>query len=500
MTIKINKLKVAKNKNAPVGNVLQRIFSPIKACARNAIQHMNAPIAQRAPWANTSDISAINFSDKCNQIGGCVVGAIKTRFGTRPLIDHSNHHVLAVGPARSGKSVSLVIPTLLQWEEGAVIYDVSGEYWSTTAGWRQSLPRSRVIKFAPYDENVLCAKFNPLNEVRLYEGRAMADALEIAKILINPRDVFPGQKILDIATTLLQVILIHTAHLAASEQKTLQGAAIMLPNKAPRKLIKILAEASHPHAIEVRRLVLPIGNSSDDELSELVSIIANALFIFNDPKVAAATASSDFSINDLASVDLFTSLYLVPEPHNADRLSPIMNIILGMTVSRRIEMGAKKNKMLLLLEEFRAMGHLNFIEDALPALAGCGIKCYFVCHSIDTIRDVYGLSESISTLFGVRIILRPASLRDAEHWSGEAGTHNSTIAGLFATFADELLRFQTVRKINGKYCSGDVMVLAGGVNPIKGISHMYFTDTVYRDRADILAPGQSYRPDGEGAA
>ena len=47
-------------------------------------------------------------------------------------------HVLAFAPTRSGKGVGLVIPTLLAWDESAVIYDIKGENWAKTAGFRAS--------------------------------------------------------------------------------------------------------------------------------------------------------------------------------------------------------------------------------------------------------------------------------------------------------------------------------------------------------------------------
>ena len=49
-------------------------------------------------------------------------------------------HVLAFAPTRSGKGVGLVIPTLLAWSESAVIYDIKGENWARTAGFRASGP------------------------------------------------------------------------------------------------------------------------------------------------------------------------------------------------------------------------------------------------------------------------------------------------------------------------------------------------------------------------
>jgi type IV secretion system protein VirD4 len=45
-------------------------------------------------------------------------------------------HVLAFAPIRFGNGVGLVIPTLLAWDESAVIDDIKGENWAKTAGFR----------------------------------------------------------------------------------------------------------------------------------------------------------------------------------------------------------------------------------------------------------------------------------------------------------------------------------------------------------------------------
>jgi type IV secretory pathway TraG/TraD family ATPase VirD4 len=52
-------------------------------------------------------------------------------------------------PTRSGKGVGLVIPTLLAWSESAVVYDIKGENWAKTAGFRAKCGH-------------LCFKFSPV--------------------------------------------------------------------------------------------------------------------------------------------------------------------------------------------------------------------------------------------------------------------------------------------------------------------------------------------------
>ncbi|WP_430649312.1 type IV secretory system conjugative DNA transfer family protein [Bradyrhizobium nanningense] len=42
--------------------------------------------------------------------------------------------VLCFAPARRGKGVRLVIPSLLTWPGSAIVHDIKGENWQLTAG------------------------------------------------------------------------------------------------------------------------------------------------------------------------------------------------------------------------------------------------------------------------------------------------------------------------------------------------------------------------------
>ena len=49
-------------------------------------------------------------------------------------------------PTRSGNGVSLLLPTLLSWEESALIFVIKGELCALTAGWRQIYANYKVLK------------------------------------------------------------------------------------------------------------------------------------------------------------------------------------------------------------------------------------------------------------------------------------------------------------------------------------------------------------------
>jgi type IV secretory pathway TraG/TraD family ATPase VirD4 len=82
---------------------------------------------------------------------------------------------------RSGKGVSLVIPTLLAWNESAIIYGIKGENWAKTAGFR-SQQGHICFRFCPVEQSY-GSKFNPLAEVRFFTDRDVSEVQNIAEIL-----------------------------------------------------------------------------------------------------------------------------------------------------------------------------------------------------------------------------------------------------------------------------------------------------------------------------
>jgi type IV secretion system protein VirD4 len=91
-----------------------------------------------------------------------------------------------VAPTRSGKGVGLVIPTLLSWSHSAVVLDIKGENWALSAGWRKTHAGNRVLKFDPTASDGSSVRFNPLEEVRLGPDEEVADAQNIATMIVDP--------------------------------------------------------------------------------------------------------------------------------------------------------------------------------------------------------------------------------------------------------------------------------------------------------------------------
>jgi type IV secretion system protein VirD4 len=167
-----------------------------------------------ARWASEADI------DRTGLIAarqGVYVGAWRRENSQRLhyLRHNGPEHVLAFAPTRSGKGVGLVIPTLLAWSESAVIYDIKGENWAKTSGFRNQMGHL-CFKFSPVEE--ISSRFNPLPEVRLFSLRDVSDAQNIAEMIIRSGQDSPMERHWeDAAASLTTGMVLHVCYEAALE-------------------------------------------------------------------------------------------------------------------------------------------------------------------------------------------------------------------------------------------------------------------------------------------
>lgn len=336
-------------------------------------------------------------------------------------------HVMVFAPTRSGKGVGLVIPTLLSWTGSAVIHDIKGENWNLTAGWRTRF--SHCLLFNPTDAK--SAAYNPLLEVRrgMHEVR---DVQNIADILVDPEGALERRNHWEKTSHALLVgAILHVLY--ASEDKTLRGVANFLSDPAcafevtlhRMMTAKHLGDEVHPVVASAAREVL---NKSDNERSGVLSTAMSFLGLYRDPTVAEVTSRCEWRIADLISAEHPVSLYLVVPPSDISRTKPLIRLILNQ-VGRRLTESldgsdgiARKHKLLLMLDEFPALGRLDFFESALAFMAGYGLRAFLIAQSLNQIDKAYGQNHSILDNCHVRIAFATNDERTAKRISEALGT------------------------------------------------------------------------------
>ena len=359
-------------------------------------------------------------------------GVMLGTFAGRYLRHDGPEHVLAVAPTRSGKGVGIVVPTLLSWTHSTIVHDIKGENWRLTAGWRSQF--SHCIRFDPTSGET--ARFNPLLEV-CKGPHEVRDAQNIADILVDPEGAHHPDHWDKTAHALLTGAILHVLY--AEADKTLHGVATFLADPASDPRRNARRHADHQpcrHGGERPRCTRPLRpsarvllNMGDNERSSVVSTAVRALTLYRDPIIAAATAASDWSIGDLVGDGRPVSLYLVVPPSDLARTRPLMRLVLNQILRRLTEQlpteddqRVTRQKLLLMLDEFPALGRLPFFAHALAFLAGYGVRAVLIAQSLNQLDKAYGANNAILDNCHVRVAFAPNDERTARRISDALGT------------------------------------------------------------------------------
>ncbi|MDY4313349.1 conjugal transfer protein TraG [Pectobacterium actinidiae] len=449
-----------------------------------------------ARWADATDIRKAGLT----QPAGVFLGQHDGHY----LRHEGPEHVLTFAPTRSGKGVGLVVPTLLSWPASAVIHDIKGENWQITAGWRSRF--SHCLLFNPTDAS--SAAYNPLLEVRR-GAHEVRDVQNIADILVDPEGALEKRNHWEKTSHALLVgAILHVLY--AGEDKTLRGVANFLSDPAsPFELTlhrmmttKHLGDAQHPVVASAAREVL---NKSDNERSGVLSTAMSFLGLYRDPTVAEVTSRCDWRIADLIAAEHPVSLYLVVPPSDISRTKPLIRLILNQ-IGRRLTESLdgsdgieRRHKLLLMLDEFPALGRLDFFETALAFMAGYGIRSFLIAQSLNQIDKAYGQNHSILDNCHVRVTFATNDERTAKRISETLGTATELRAQRnyaghrLAPWLGHLMvsRQETARPLltPGEVMqlpTDDAVVMVSSLPPIKAKKLRYFADANFKQR--VLPP------------
>ncbi len=352
-------------------------------------------------------------------------GVLLGRWRDEYLRHDGPEHVLCFAPTRSGKGVGLVVPTLLTWPGSAIVHDIKGENWTLTAGWRARF--GRVLIFDP--TNAQSAAYNPLLEVRRGEWE-VRDVQNIADVLVDPEGALEKRNHWEKTShSLLVGTILHVLY--AEPDKTLAGVANFLsdPKRPTETTLRAMMTTPHLGEAGVHPVVASAArellNKSENERSGVLSTAMSFLGLYRDPVVAAVTRRCDWRIRDLVEAAQPATLYLVVPPSDISRTKPLVRLILnqiGRRLTEDLNAKAKRHRLLLMLDEFPALGRLDFFESALAFMAGYGLKAFLIAQSLNQIEKAYGQNNSILDNCHVRVSFASNDERTAKRVSDALGT------------------------------------------------------------------------------
>jgi type IV secretion system protein VirD4 len=445
-----------------------------------------------ARWATTKDLQETGLLTTTQ---GVYVGAWKDERSQLRYLKHDGpEHIVAFAPTRSGKGVSLVIPTLLSWQGSCIVNDIKGENWDITSGFRERAGQT-CLRFAPVemDRERRGVRFNPLAEIRVNTERDVSDAQNLAEMLCQkPHSKADDDDYFrDGAVSLLTGLILHVCYVAFEKGRRsgrLEGSTATFTDLRSalspifrdadqndmggtgstgqsdkmnaqqalfREHLTIIRDMNHDYKDEdgewhnqwqstdgaftgnhpaIAEAMQNMLVRADREFASVHGSAIKPLRLYADPLVSYSVGGSDFRISALVNAEKPVSLYLVVPVSDQDRLAPLVRLMYTMFVNRLTESfddsRSYKHRLLLMIDEFPTLGKMPIFASALAYMGGYGLKAYLIAQDVEQITEYYGEHESVTSNCHIRLAFSPNKMKTAELVSDMLGTQTIQRASL----------------------------------------------------------------------
>ncbi len=465
-------------------------------------------------------------------------GIILGRQGRRLLMLAGQQGVALAAPPRAGKGTGVAVPNALTWPGSLVCLDMKRENWRITAGFRAACGQPCYL-FDPFAEDGQTARWNPFSYVSHDPARRLNDLQRIAEMLYpdppaadpfwsaSARSLFIG----------IALYLFETPSLPSTMGEVLrQGMAS--DDEGFGQHWKRLIEGrnsgtrTRPLSSQCVRSLYDVIDLAPVTASSIRKTFTSRLDLWLNPILDAATAHSDFDLRELRKKPM--SIYVGVNFDDLHRLRPVLNLFFQQTIGLQTRELPEQNphlkhQVIMLLDEFTALGRIPIIAEAISYLPGYNVRVVLVIQTPAQLREVYGIhnAEIMMKSLAARIVFAPKDVSDAREISEELGFKTVRVKSISKPIGigierrggrsrsenvtlqrRALLLPQEVKELGSERC----IVFYEGLRPIRCKKVRYFRDPRFRKRllpaptspvpagAPRIAPTETREPPRRSAA
>ncbi|MCG7363739.1 type IV secretory system conjugative DNA transfer family protein [Roseomonas sp. ACRSG] len=337
-------------------------------------------------------------------------------------------HLLTIAPTRSGKGVGTVLPNLLLANRPILCVDPKGENARISARARRRFGPVHVldpfgVSGQPSSAYDPAALLDPSSPDLADDAATLAEAL-----VFDPPGQVSEAHWNEEAKALISGLLLHLACRGAPGQRGLPELRRLLtlpPDDWQALLRAMLADTSAAGGLVSRAAARQLGKA-DREAAGVLSSAQRHTHLLDSPRLAASMARSDFQWSDLRQGS--ATVFLVLPPDRLATYSRWLRLLIAQSIQQLARTPASSGQppVLLLLDEFAALGRLEPVLQAAGLMAGLGLQLWPILQDLAQLRAAYG--QSASTFLanaGLLQVSAPADLETAQWLSQALG--NSTI-------------------------------------------------------------------------
>ena len=392
------------------------------------IAKQNRPLHGAARFATAAEIRQAGL---WNPKGGYDKTILVGKKNGRYLTYGGYQFVILAAPTRSGKGVGIVIPNCLNYSDSLVVLDIKGENFDITSGFRAKHGQ-KVYLFAPFDEDGVTHRYNPLEYISDDPAQRLGDIDAIGTALYsggNQNDKFWSENAKDLFRGLCLFVL-ERKDLPKTFGEILRqasGKGKPLKEYIFEELQKAQAEG-RPFSNACIDCLNRVLSNSENTLAGIVATFGTPLLIFQNPRVDLATSANDFDLREVRRERM--SIYFKMPPNKLKEGSVLVNLFFDQLLNLNTRVLPSQDKTLkyqclVLLDEMTSIGKVAMIAQAVSYMAGYNMRLLTIIQNKSQLEDVYGKAGALTILSNHALMVMyapsPTVPTDAQEYSEMLG-------------------------------------------------------------------------------
>jgi len=311
-----------------------------------------------------------------------------------------SEHVALHARSGAGKTSSFTIPNCFAWQGSLVVLDVKREAFNATAGHRAAMGQS-VFLFDPAAEDGRSHRWDPFAAIRRESPERFDQIARMGFQLFPEHYGGPGNASADrfwepaarAAFVAVATLLSETPDEALTMSNVLRAFTRGDGTEWLARKIDMRRKANRHYSRVVVEGVSDYINGDIRQVDGIRKTVTTRLQVWHNPRIAAATASSDFDVRDLRREPM--TIYVAVAPGDIPRMAPLLRLFFDQLINLNTVKTPQRDsnlsvQTLVLLDEFARLGRVDSLSHAAQFVRGYGMRLAFVVQNKAQLRELYG--------------------------------------------------------------------------------------------------------------
>ncbi len=355
------------------------------------------PLYGTSKYATTKEGKKTGLVYSRVPLADCILlGKTKGFFGwfSRYVCLPGIEHVMLFAKSRSGKGVSYVIPNCFNFLFSLVVLDIKLENWTITAFFRKHVLGQEVYLFAPLSDDNRTHCWNPLGDIdpsrpdyiSKLQRKAFALFPEVdgkEKFWQNGgRSAFLGIAVL-VAETPGMVLNPATVFRFFTRGDSIEELT---------RLIESRRASGNPYSQVCVDLISDYLKGTQEVVDGIRKHVTATMGLWFNPKIAAATAKSDFDLRDLRRKRM--TIYVGVMPADMEQLGVLLRLFFLQLFEANTDRLPEHDPTIthrvnVLWDEFVAVPVMHTIAKSTAYALGFWMQFSFIVQSKNQVREEY---------------------------------------------------------------------------------------------------------------